>query len=255
MSPLLPVTNCADGSRFAAMVASYILILCISAWFTAYALLRVAERVAVLVGQPMKMPAGLSGLVALLAFLVVVNAPGPMIVGALALTGMGLIGMRRYLPHIATWGVPLIATLMAVAASPLPEIEGLPPLLVRALALLIPFGLAMGGRMLPDAMKQGSGALLACLAPLMAAPLLGAPSYLAIDAAIFAAALLGGIMAAGNDARLGLARAPMAFVLGWLIVQAGVHGAWMAAVASLLVYGGAIAYAVTQKSGKEPYAP
>ena len=236
------------------MVLTYILILFVSSWFTAYALLRLAERMTVLLKQPQPIPAGVFALVAILAFLIVAAAPAPLIVGSLLLAGVGLLAERRNLPPIALWGTPLIAALLAFAATHGPEAGSLPPLATRSAGFLIPLALVLSARWMPNTVKPGSYVLIASVLPLIAAPFLGAPPYIALDSGLIIAALLGMLMAAPAHANLGLARPAYALILGWLMVQALAHGVWIPAVISLLVYVTAIAYVLSHEPKERNYA-
>ncbi|MES2984251.1 MAG: hypothetical protein V4735_03585 [Pseudomonadota bacterium] len=221
------------------MISSYVIVLCLSAFFAAYAFTRTGMRIAVLLGVKSAVPEGIYALLAAIAFLVVVAAPATLLVSTLLLLGTGLIGLRNYLPPIARWGVPLLAALLSLSPSTMPAIAHVPQVFVQCLALVALFGLVMSATRLPDNLQQsGLGLLLALLPPTLA-PLLfaSAPSFLALDAVLIAASLLGVLLARRQGGRLGLARAPLVLLLGWLMIQCVVHGAWPCALASLCLYG------------------
>jgi hypothetical protein len=53
-----------------------------------------------------------------------------------------------------------------------------------------------------------------------------------------------GLMAACRAGdQLAMARMPLALLLGWLMLAAAVHGAWVCSLVSVLAWCGAIAYA------------
>lgn len=83
--------------------------------------------------------------------------------------------------------------------------------------------------------------LVAALVPLLAAPFLSAPAYIALDAAILIASLLGVLTATRFRARLATVT-PFLLIFIWLIAIAVLHGAFIPAIISLLVYGAFITY-------------
>lgn len=225
------------------MVALYIPVLCLSAWLAAYALLRVTNRFYKLLGLRYALPAGVFVLVSTLAFLVIVAAPAPVIVGAMLLGGMQ---MKRVLPPIAHWGLPLIAAMFAASTVHLPTIAHVPPMALQCLALIGIFAVTMAGHRLPDGFTPCSSSLLLTLAPLLAAPFLGAHGSVALDVGLIASAILGAAMASGTHAAMGLARLPLALITGWLMVEATAGTGYIATALSLLVYGGVIAFGATR---------
>lgn len=226
------------------MVALYIPVLCISAWLAAYALLRVADRFYKLLGLRYALPAGIFVLLSTLAFLVVVAAPAPVIIGAILLACMQ---MKHMLPPIAHWGVPLVAAMLTAATVPLPAIANLPPMVLQCLALAGIFTITMAGYKLPDSFMPCSSGLLLTLLPLLAAPFLGAHSSVALDVGLIASAILGAAMATGAHATMGLARLPLALITGWLMIEASAGTGFIAAAVSLLVYAGVITFGLTKE--------
>lgn len=65
--------------------------------------------------------------------------------------------------------------------------------------------------------------ILLILLPLLATPLLGAPSWVALDSALIAASLLGAVQARGVVAPLGRAWLPYVWLVGWLAFTALHH--------------------------------
>jgi hypothetical protein len=218
------------------MVTTYTIILCFSACFTAFVLVRGAQLVARLSGLTDRLPAGAYILLSLLGFLMVAAAPAKLLSAMLLLTIAGVIGVFNYLPSIARWGMPLIAAVLASTSTPLPAIPGIPNAMVPLLAMGLLFALTMAAEHGADDTILGGSGVIAALLPLVVAPLIfGAPSYLALDAALVAAALAGGALAAPAGATLGFARAPFALLTGWLILRAVAYGAWPCALVSLAV--------------------
>ncbi len=237
------------------MITSYLLILCLSAWLMAYLLLRLMDRLARLLKHPLAAaPAGVVALCSTLAFLVVAAAPAPVIVGALLLLGGQFLARQHYLPPVALWGIPLLAAALAASSVTLPAVAGAPPLLRVGVAALGLYTIALGGARLPSSLTLGAAGLLLTLLPLLAAPWLGAPSFLALDVALIGSALLGALMACGGAASLGLARAPFGLLCGWLMLVAVSHGAWVPAAISLLVYAACIAYGLSRTDHDDPHA-
>ena len=238
------------------MITSYILVLGFSAWLLATALLYVAARFGKLFGNPLLVSAGFVMLLPLLGFMVVVAAPAPVLVGCLLLAGAHLTRRGDHLPAIARFGVPVIAALLASMHLPMPVIDHAPVVALHVLAILALFGFALGGAYLPARLAPGSTALLLTALPLLAAPFFGAPSFIALDVLILASVLMGTVMVASPLASMNIALQPIGLLLGWLILVAATHGAWITALASLLVYAGSIGYALTHhRSAREAYAP
>lgn len=237
------------------MITSYILLLSISAWVAAFLLLQVGRRVATLLGVPAYRLAGMVLAVVVIGFLVVVAAPAPLLAGAVLVLVAPVLRRVGYLPAIANWAIPLLAALLAASSQALPDFAELPPMALKLLAALALLGMVLSSAKLPVASAPFSVGLLACSLPLLAAPFLGAPSFVALDVALVASALLGVVMVkdAGNVA---LARAPLALILGWMLLVALAHGAAMAAAVSALAYGAFLAYGLNHSRNQAaPYAP
>ena len=237
------------------MVLAYIIILLLSTVLTAWASLRVAHRLGALFNKPDFVPAGLFAVVSSIAFLTVVGAPAKLLVGAVLLVGVGLAYHQSFLPNIARWGVPFIAVMLGLSTITLPVVGHIPPVALLAAAMLVWFGLTLGAEYTPDDAKAGSIALIIALIPLMASPFVfHAPSHIALDAGLISAGLLGLLAAYRSNDLLGVARAPLTLLLGWLLLEAASHGAWVASIVSLLAWCGAIAYATQQNQPTGPDA-
>ena len=223
------------------MITSYILILGFSAWLFATLLLYVSKRFGKLFGNPLLVSPGFVMLIPLLGFLVVVEAPATLLVGCLFLAGSHLTRARGYLPQVAQFGVPVIAALLASSNLLMPVIANAPPLALYAIATLVLFGYALSADHLPSRLAPTSLSLLATCLPLIAAPLFGAPSYIAIDVLLLASILMGANMVMTSTASIIIVRQPCSLILGWLAVESATQGAWIPAALSLLVYGGGVA--------------
>ena len=236
------------------MITSYILVLGISALLTVMGLTYVAARLGQLMGNPNLIPAGLALLLPILGFLAVVAAPAPMLIGGMLLIGAYLVRPAGYLPPIARWGVPLVAALLTLSTITLPTIAHVPPVVFLLAAMTFIFAITFAADFTPEPFAPASTGMLICLLPLIAASLLGAPSFIAVDIVIIASAILGASILMKENS-IAIARQPIALITGWLIVTAAAHGAWLPASISLLVYGGTIAYAMTRNhSAMVPHA-
>jgi hypothetical protein len=238
------------------MITAYILVLGFSAWLLATLLLYVTKRFGKLFGNPLLISTGFVLLVPLLGFMVVVAAPAGVLVGCVLLAGSHLTRAGGYLPTIARFGVPVVAALLAGMHLVMPTIPQAPPIALHLIAMFVLFGCAVSADRLPSRLAPASFSLLAAALPLVAAPLFGAPSYLALDVLILASVLMGANMASAGNASVAIARQPFGLILGWLAIAAAVHGAWIPAVLTLLIYGGSIAMELARPSTQlEAYAP
>jgi hypothetical protein len=219
------------------MITVYIFILTFSAWLGAYGLLKVGQRITLLISRTLRLPAGLFALACVTLFLVVVGAPASLLVGVILLALFHFMNTLYYLPKLAQWGIPFLAALLAVGGGGVPVVAGLPQPLVQAAMLALLMAIVWGSARTPTELAPASAGWLACLFPVLLAPLFGAPSFLALDSALIAAALLGALMAAPADARMSIARAPFALLIGWLMLQPAAHGVAWASALGLLIYG------------------
>ncbi len=225
------------------MLTAYIFILTFSAWLAAYGLLRVAQRLMRMTSAPLRLSEGGFALVCAILFLVVVGAPAAMLVGVILLALHHLVNTRYYLPRLAVRGIPFLAVVMAVGSGTVPAVIGVPQPLIQALMVAILFAIIWLSPRTPSDLAGASIGWLGGLFPTLLAPLWGAPSFLAIDSALIAAALLGALMAAPHHASSGVARAPFALLIGWLMLAPAAHGFLIFSILSMLIYGAALAYA------------
>lgn len=236
------------------MVAVYIIILCFSAALAAFSAARLAWRLSRLLNQSFAVPGGVFAALSSIAFLTVVGAPASVLVGALLVLGSGMAGRSGYLPPIAVWGVPLIATVLGLSSFHLPAL-GIPPAALACAILLGWFLVTVSAWRAPNAAIGGGIGFLLALLPLCMAPVLfPVPHSITLDAALIMSALGGLIAASRADARLAIARPALGFLLGWLIVVAALNGAWPAALVSALAWCAAIAYATLHPTSADPDA-
>jgi hypothetical protein len=229
------------------MITSYILVLGISAWLTTVGFTYVAARLGQLMGNKALIPPGLTLALPILGFLSVVAAPAPMLIGCVLLVGAHFMRAGGYLPPIARWGVPLVAAVLATSNLVLPAIAHVPPVALHLAALVFIFAITFAAETTSEQFTPTSIGMLACLMPLITAPLMGAPSFIAVDIVIIASSILGAsILIKATSPNIALVRQFMALIIGWLIVTSATHGAWIPAMISLLMYGGSIAYTMAR---------
>jgi hypothetical protein len=231
------------------MITSYMVILCLSTWLFAYGLSQLAKRMVKLLGPSAAAPSALGVLLPILAFLMVVGAAPAMLLGALLLLVVQVaVGLHRGL--FVRLGLPLIAGLLTAATVAMPEVMKLPPhVLVVAAAAALTL-LVIAAEWMPIAIRPASMGMVLALLPLVAAPLLGAPSYIALDVAIVFSALLAGVMVVEPQAHFTQARSPLALVVGWLMLEALTHGALLPVALSLLAYAATTVYGLMRRQTK-----
>ncbi len=232
------------------MVAVYIIILCLSTLFAAYAPLLLSARLGSIIGRETALiSAGVMAAIAAIAFMVVVAVPAMVLVGALLLLGLAAWQTHRGLPPMTYAGGVLIAVLLGCATLHLPAITHVPPAALIVASILGWYVLSATAKLAPEPLPGGTLAILFGTLPLLAAPFFGAPSSIALDSALILSALLGALLTNLPEPRLGAARAPFAYLLAWLILQAALHGAWAPAAISTLAWCGAIAYGTQARRG------
>lgn len=228
------------------MVTSYILVLCISVWLFTYGLSDVAQRATRLFGPGASVPPALCVMLPLLAFLMVVAAPAPVLVAALLLLLMDSFAVRLPTP----WRLGVMAVLCLLAASSVhyPPVAGVPFALILMGAAAGLMALVAAATHLSPQAETLSISTAAFLLPLLVAPFMAAPGAIALDVALSLSALLGGVMALKAPAGMGPARAPLVLITGWMVLEASVHGAWISAALCLGAYGAALAYGLMRSS-------
>lgn len=235
------------------MVTTYIIVLCLSAWLIAYGMAQVAKRLVAALGPAAMVSPTLCILLPMLAFLAVVAAPPALLVAALLLLVLPwVIGAWRQ--HVFMRGAACVSLAALVAVSvTLPVIADMPAWAMNAGAWVLLLAMLLTADYAASEAQAVSVSGLAVVLPLLIAPFMGAPSFVALDVAIMASCLLAALMALAPNAHFGPARGPFALIAGWLILEAAAHGAWVPALLSVLAYGGAIAYGLTRPPRYEPF--
>ena len=120
------------------MITVYLLVLCISTWLAVYGLSMVGLRMAqILRKSGTHVPAGLTLIVPVLLFLVVVAANPAMLVAALLLTGIQLIPSAQNLSLLPRVGLCLIAAFLAFSSLQFSPMAGIPAIVPQALSIVI----------------------------------------------------------------------------------------------------------------------
>ena len=226
------------------MLIVYIIILLLSTALVSGMSLRLAHRVGGLFNTPDLVPAGFFTVIAMLAFLTVVTAPPALLVGVLVLVGFLLVRPPLFLLPMVRWAALIAVAMLGVSILIFPTIAMIPPLALMVCAGIL-LALFMGSSFhAPDDAKTGAVAFIAALLPLLVSPLVfPTPHHIALDAGLMIAAWVGLMAAYRAGDRLGMARAPLALLLGWLMLATAVYGAWVCSLVSVLAWCGAIAYA------------
>lgn len=223
------------------MITSYILILCLSVWLFVAGLAFASTRLAKLLGPGARISPTLCIMLPILAFLVVVAASPAMLVGAtLLLLAHILAGDHTRL--LVRVGVPAFAALLAASSLHVPEVANVPPAALIGTAATLLMGMAFAVNYQPTSIGTASMASLGALLPLLIAPFLHAPAYVALDVALMASGLLAGLMTLPHRLPIAAARAPLALITGWLLLTAAFAGAWLPALLSALIFTGTVAY-------------
>lgn len=224
------------------MITSYILILCVSTWLLVAGVSQAAKRLVKLLGPAAKIPLALCVMLPIIGFLVVVAAAPAMLVGALVLVVVGVAVGVDAASVLVRFGVPAFAALLAASSIHFPQIEKMPAAVVMLGALMALTAMVLAAEHAPVRLSDAAMGTIAALLPLLAAPFMGAPSYIALDVALIASGLLAALMVLPSSTALAALRAPFALIAGWLIIESAVAGAWVPAVLSVAAYGATIAY-------------
>jgi hypothetical protein len=233
------------------MIATYIFIICLSTGLASWAGLRLWQRVTPLLGDRYQQ-AGICALIPVIAFLIVVGAPASVLFFAFATLGIGLMvpTMLQTIEWRTGWvGVAVVVPLIFLHP-PKAGLFGTVPLQAIYATSFAMWVAVMVSAAAAEKSLQGFGlsVVLACV-PLAATPfLLHHASSVATDAAIIVSAWLGVIVAATSRQMTGAAtQFAMAFLLGYLQLAAIWQGAWIAGVASMIVWVMAIVVAAMQR--------
>lgn len=233
------------------MITSYIIVLCFSAWLVAYGVAQIAKRLVSLLGPAAMVSPALCIVLPMLAFLAVVAAPPALLVAALVLLAMPLlVGERERFKRRA---VMMLAALLVAVSVTLPVVATIPAWATMCGMFVLLFAVVFTADYTAQDAHAVHGSMLIVWLPLLAAPFMGAPSYIALDIAIMASCLLAASMALLSSTSFASARGPLALITGWLILETAAHGAWVPALLSILPYGGAIAYGLLRPPPYEPF--
>jgi hypothetical protein len=235
-------------------VASYILILCASTAFLAWAVAMAATRAVTLFGGPQKISHGSIALCCTIAFLVVVGAPAAILISALTLLATPALTRILASAPLLHYGVPALAAAIGLSGLPLAAMGGLPVILIGALVAAMLLAITLSSTLLPESYTQSALCLTAPLLPLCVAPLFSSASYLTVDALLLIASLLATTRAHAAGASLGAARPALAFLVAAFIAMAALTGAWLAALVSLGAWGGALAYSLAHDPSRKNHA-
>lgn len=226
--------------------ASYIIILAISSGLCAWGIAFGATRAAAILQQPPKCSHGTAATLTAIAFLVVVAAPPPVMVGSLFLLVVGLLHARHAYPRFCRWVAPALAVafgLTGLAFTPLPDLPVTAIIGLTGLGWLL---MTYSGEALSEEFFPTTLVTVGALTPLLASSWFGGPTWIALDVALMISAFAGALIALGHPALSGIARSAIAYLTGWMIVEAALHNAWIPAAASLTVWMLAAIYTFTQ---------
>lgn len=225
---------------------AYILVLCLSTGLAAWFVATAAGRTAAMLKQEQRLSHGTTTALSAIAFLVVVSAPSPVMVCALFLLLAGFLHAKHYYVKFFRFAAPVLAValgLTGLAFTPLPDLSVPAIIGLAGLGWLV---VTLSGEWLPENFTPTAFTVIAGLLPLLASHWLNGPGWIALDVAIIIAALAGAVIAAGHHALSGIARIALAYLVGWLVLEAALHQAWIPALASLTIWFCALGYAYSQ---------
>lgn len=198
------------------IVALYILVLCYSAYFTAWALPWAAHGVRRMAHQPpVALPMGFAAIISAVGFLTIANAPAPVLVGALLVLIGGFFPRLKFL-------MPLVAVALGVwSFSDFTPHLPLP-------ALLVGFGIVWliataAGHRLADRPAAMLPLMVLLGLTALAAFFLHLPASIPLDCAIILAAMYGLLRASGPDDPLAASRPALVYLAVWPALTAAAH--------------------------------
>lgn len=231
------------------MIVLYMVILCLSALIGAWVGVRVTRRIGPMLGG---LPgAGWCALIPATAFLIVVGAPAPVLVGALLLSGLLQFRAKKHDGVLVVAMLTLIVVLIGMTGlhpTDVSYLTTMPSLAALGVAGALWFCLAMSARFTSPSASTFAIAAMASLAVVAAAPIVVPTAHvLTLDAAIIASALAGILLAGSGSLAMGMAaRMGQGFLIAYLQVAAIWQGAWIAAIASIAIWLAAVGYAWVQ---------
>lgn len=238
------------------VLAFYAILVAASAGFVSWGLLRLIGRLGQFIGSyALRYVADAIPAVVAIAFLMVVEAPAPVLTSAFMLFLAGIVQTQRPLP--ARWKLTLLLVTVVLGVSAIAERSGawppmLPALLWVAVGAVAWLAVSASAWVIQPPAKMFSTMVIISLLPLAAAPLLFKDGHMSLitDVLVISAALMGGVLRWKEDqAAYLLLRAPVVFILAALQFQALRYGAWPCAAASIGVWFAAIAYAKASGHG------
>lgn len=240
------------------MITAYILLLCVSAFAMAGAGVWFGRRLLPMLGMAPGM--GVAALLPAVAFLIVVSAPAPLLVGTLVLSGMAAWRAHREDGLVAMLLLAALATLIGLVgfhAPTAPYLATLPPMAGLALLGLVWFGFIFAGRFGNAHGGFFAYGALASLAAVATAPLFVPATHpLALDAALIAAALIGALLAGGYRLGIGTpARLGLGMLVSYLPLAAIWQGAWIAGLAGLAIWAIALGWGWMQQEPLDSHFP
>lgn len=228
------------------MEAIYTAILTFSTLLAVTVFMRLRQRLAPLFGIA-ALPIGPLVVLPVIAFLMVIAAPPPLLVGALLLTLFGWISDLRGLSAKWLLGVFVAAALLATTGLHVEALMksvpvGIPPMLAPLGAWLCFMALLGGEVLVTGKLAESALSILLALTPLSLAPLASAvPVSVSLDAALIGSALLALLFAAREESLAGHAlRWPLVLIMGLLILRTLASGGALFAAASTLIWLGCL---------------
>lgn len=227
------------------MIIVYMVILCLSTALAAWAAVRVVRRLMPMLGLPIG--AGWCVLLPAVAFLIVVGTPPPVLVGTLLIAGLLALFGHRYDAVSVALMVLMAAVFIGLTGLHAPSLHFLttiPPLLALACMGILWVVMGFGPYFMRGEATVFSLGAMAALAAIAAAPLqLPSAQPLMFDALIVASAFGGLLLARGGAAEMGTApRLSLGFLIAYLQLAAIWQGAWLAGVASMVIWMGTIGW-------------
>lgn len=226
------------------MVAVYILILCATTLFSAWAARKLWLQFGPML-SPSNAHVGLCAVGPALAFLIVVAAPPALLFFACAILAICLLAPLRMRPFKHQALLLILTALLVMWLHPLKDVTWLPLLgvlssfwLLTVLALFLWLCTMLLTAGVPSPVPETAALTIFTCLPLAASAIFYPPaSAVAIDAAILASAWLGAWAASALAHPVGKpAHVANIFVLGYLHVEALAAGAWPFVIPAALIW-------------------
>ena len=219
----------------------YLVVLMVSAIAVAAGFVRSYQQLAP-VFQANRQALGATVAIPMLAFLIIVSTPAPVVLAALLLMLIGMWDAWRGISRDMGLALTLLAASIGSMGLPVAASSVLPAPLVALLLWIGWWVLILGAEYVPQAASRCFLLLTIAWIPLVAASWIGvAPGHIALDVAMVTSSMLGALMAAPSAAQALIAlRLPLLLLLGYSIARTLLADAWPFALASLvlLIIGG-----------------